>query len=506
MNGILRINSLVAGILVATLFLSAESDALVIRQTKKKKAESAAGPALPRKNLCGPWAYLVAVTRQGIPCSFGQILRELPVLESGVSFGDLAKQARKQGLAAKLTKLTWDQLKNQDTPVVVWVDGDHFLTADPREVNPEKKDAIRFYDHGSPASWLAREQLENRWAGEALIVRSKASGAPPNHPRLRWESCLEDFGWVDPYQKKYVFRYAFHNTGGQPLEVRIAKVGCGCAHAEVDPNVVASGGEGLVRVTVDLTEKRGYFSTSVLLSTNDPLLAKCEVIVSGGVFQPVLTSVDTVYAGQVQRGTRLTKSFFVQDRGDQTLRIKGLRALLGQRAGASDAIACEVESVLMQESNIPAGAVSRYPVRPGDYLVNLGLQIRPDAPDGPFEGTIQIQTNQPGRFAAGQVAFKGTVVPDVYADPPALLLSRQQPQAELRLKSDTRQSITVRPPQVSGDAAVSIETLGSPNGFPAYRVGAQDFAGADVHRGRIVFQLDDNSSITVPIVVYTGRQ
>jgi hypothetical protein len=507
MNRVPRIRSVMLSILTVIFLLSVASDGMVIRQTRRTKAEQAGGPTLPRENLCGPWAYLVAATRQGIPCNFGRIVRELPVLDSGVSLGDLVKQARKQGLSAKVTKLTWGQLRKQDIPVVLWVDGNHFLTADPREVHPEGADVIRLYDHGRPAAWFTREQLASRWTGEALLVRRKASRAPRNRPGLQWESCLEDFGWVDPYQKKYVFRYAFHNTGGEPLAVRIAKVGCGCARADVDPDVVAPGEAGLVRVTVDLTEKRGYFSTSVLLSTNDPRLAQCEVIVSGGVFQPVLTSVDTVYVGQVHRGTRLTRSFFVQDRGDRTLKVENVRALLDQQVGATDAIACKVESVLMQGPDIPVGAVSRYPVRPGDYLVNLGLQIGPDAPDGPFEGDILIATNQPGRLAVGQVAFKGAVVPDVHADPPALLLSRQQPQAELKLRSDIQQNIVVRPaPQVSGNVPLSIEALESPDGTLRYQVGVGDFVEGEVHKGQIVFRLGDDSSITVPVVVYGGPQ
>jgi hypothetical protein len=501
----MRASRRIVAVLITT-FLLLGLTYILATYAKKGSLEHLSSPA-NSKNECGPWAFFVAVTRQGIPLSSFKVKRELPITDTGVSFGDIVKQAKKEGFSTKLARLSWNELMNAGTPVILWVDGNHFLTVDPREAHPEGDDMMRVYDLRRPAEWHSRAKLKNRWTGESLVIRKSTSSFSRTGPKIRWETCFEDSGWVDPYEKKRMFKYAFENVGDKPLELSIAEVGCSCARADIEPKTIAPSEKGLVTVTVDVSEKRGYFSTTVLLNTNDPSLPKCAVRASGGVFQLILASLDTLYLGEVHRGTNLAESFYVHERGDKTLQIKDLKAVVDKKAGATEYISCEVKSTYIQAHNMPKNPVSRYRVKAGDYLVDLRLQISPDAPLGPFEGKVLVETNQPGRFSSGSVVFKGTVISDICAEPSAILLSRREPSVGIRLKSKLGGQVNIMAlPVVSGDIRLQIEQLSTLNGEAAYRVSVAKFDEIGTTNGNLTFELSDKSSVAVPVVIYNGAQ
>jgi hypothetical protein len=222
----------------------------------------------------------------------------------------------------------------------------------------------------------------------------------------------------------------------------------------------------------------------------------------------VLTSVEVLYLGQLHRGTTHAESFYLHDRGDLTLRIEDLNAAVDKTAASAEHIVCDAASTHLRTDNIPRNALSRYRVKPGDYLINLTLKISPDTPFGPFEGKVHIETNQPGRHKSGIVEFKGTIISDVYAEPPALLLSRREPAARIELKSKLHKKVEMPqlPPTVSADAGLRIERLDDSGGSVAYNVSVQDFNDAGVRNAKISFNIDDKSSVTVPVVIYDAPQ
>lgn len=495
----------IAAVLIAFSFLSTTAY-ILFAAGKNEPLRQLSSPANPNK-VCGPWAFLVAATRQGVPLSFSKVKQDLPITETGVSFGDLVKYARKHGLSTELRTMPWNELKTVQAPVILWVDGSHFFTVDPRQVHPEGKDLLRRYDFGTPAVWYSREELEKRWKGQSLVIRRNTSSNSRTGPKIRWEKCFDDLGWVDPHQKIHLFKYSFKNLGSEPLELSVGKVGCGCAKANITPKSVEPGEKGLVTVTVDISEKRGYFSTSVLLNTNDASASKCPVIVSGGVLQPVLTSVDTIYLGQVFRGDNLTKSFFVHDRGDKTLKIRDIEAVIDTEGVFADSITCEVLSTRIYATSTLEKPVSRYHVKLGDYLARLKIQISPDAPLGSFKGRVLIETNQSDRFKSSVVSFKGTVITDVYAEPRALLLSRREPNARILLKSNQGKTVEIPslPATLSGSANLLVKPTGTSSSSPAYEVSVAEFKDNGVQNARIVFHLNDKSSLTVPVIVYNSN-
>jgi len=507
MTTFMRARRGIVAVLITTL-LPLSLTYILATPTEKETLKHLSSPAKSKRNQCGPWAFFVAVNRQGIPLSSYTVMQELPITDTGVSFGDIVKQAKKHGLSTKLASLSWDELMNAGAPVILWVDGNHFLTADPREAHPEGDDMVRVYDLRRPAEWYSRAKLKDRWTGESLVIRKSTSTVLHKGPKLRWETCFEDFGWVDPYEEKHrLFKYAFENVGDQSLELSVAKVGCTCAGADISPKTVAPGERGLVTVTVDVSRERGYFSTTVLLNTNDPSLRKCALRASGSVFQPILASLDTLYLGHVRRGSNLAESLFVHDRGDKTLQIKDLKAVVDKKAGATKYIVCEIKSTYISAMNMVKNPVSRYRVKPGDYLVDLKLQISPDAPLGPFEGKVLIETNQPGRFSSGSVIFKGTVISNFYAEPSAVLLSRREPSIEILLKSKVGDQVKITgSTSVSGNIKLDIEQLDTPaNRDAACRISVTKFDETGTTRGNLTFELNDKTSIVVPVVVYNGE-
>jgi len=457
-------------------------------------------------NMCGPHALYVAINRLGVSNNLMEIARELPITDRGVSFGDLSKCAQKRGFLTELSRFSCDDLVKIDTPVILWVNGNHFLTIDPREKHPEDANMVRIYDHGSPAIWWSRSKLESQWTGESMVIHNNQPTISEDGPKLKWKNCLQDCGFVNPEQKGE-FEFVFENTGNKPLELTVAKIGCGCGKAEVKPNIIEPGKKGLVNVSVDMSSKRGYFSTFVLLNTNDPSVHKSIIRVSGGVLQPILTSLDVLYLGELHRGTSLTKSFYVQDRGDKTLQINVLNVVLDDETELDEYINCQVVNTPIQASNMPKHPISRYPVKIGDYRVDFQLKISPNAPIGPFAGKVLIETNQTGRFNSGSVIFKGTVISDFYAEPSAILLSRHEPSVEVRLKSRVRDPVKITgPTSVSGNIKLDIEQLDTPaNRDAACRISVTKFDETGTTRGNLTFELNDKTSIVVPVVVYNGE-
>jgi hypothetical protein len=366
---------------------------------------------------------------------------------------------------------------------------------------------LRVYEQNRPATWYSRLQLESRWAGESLVLRHDPAKPRTGAPCLRWQACLRDCGFVAHDQSKVDFIYDFENAGGQPLNLSVLGTGCGCAKASVAPLTVAPGGKGKATLTVDVFDKRGYFSTFALLKTNDPLLPQCKVNAIGGVFQPVLTSLDQVYFGELSRGSSVVQSFYIQDRGDQTLKIDSLYASVDTSCGPKVGIASAATITEIQSSNYPSHPISRYPVKVGDYRVDLTLTIAPTAPLGPVAGEVVFQTNQPGKFRTGKVLFNGLVRSDVYAEPSALLLSTSQPSITIRLESRLGKRVEMAAnPAVSGDTHLSIVQVDRDDTSLTYRVSLDGTQQGGTLSATLTFNLKGEGSICVPVVVHYEKE
>jgi len=135
---------------------------------------------------------------------------------------------------------------------------------------------------------------------------------------------------------------------------------------------VKPGESGLLEITVDLAEKRGYFSSLVAIETNDPLSPTWLPRVSAGVYQSTISPIQTLYFGNVVQGQSVGRRFLVHDRGDKSLEVRDCRIEFGGRVTRYvDASA----TITRLAATMPVGkARGSFKPLPGDYRIDVSLR------------------------------------------------------------------------------------------------------------------------------------
>jgi len=96
-----------------------------------------------------------------MPVTLSSISNRLPISERGVSLLELKTLAAEYGLRGDGKRLTWETLKAFDGVAILFIRGNHFVLADPREKGAEGNSAaVRVYDNG-PAKWWDQARLES---------------------------------------------------------------------------------------------------------------------------------------------------------------------------------------------------------------------------------------------------------------------------------------------------------------------------------------------------------
>lgn len=449
------------------------------------------------ENLCGPFSLFIACNRLGYQKGFKEISEGLNITTQGVSFGNLSSYSKSLGFNPQLTRLNWEDLKQIDTTVILWVDGNHFLTADPRESDPKELARIRIYEHGCPAKWYSREKLSKRWAGETLVLRKNKTplAANTDNSKIQINTFVQDCGFSRP-EKVEKFVYNIKNIGQKPLNVSIAQTGCGCARAVAEPNVIEPGSQGVISMFVDLKEKRGIFSTFAKVKTDDPKLPQFHLIASGGVYQPEITSLDKIYFGEIHRNKKYIKVFYLHDRGDKNLRILSDNILIDDTM--KDFIVCSSKIEKLNANNIPKNPSSRMKIKKGDLLYSLVVEVLPEAPLGLFEGKISINTNQPDEFKTAFVFFKGEIKDDYYTQPSTVMLSSKKPSVDVSIFQVNKKVVEIASLDSTINNLEVAEVAGEENRI--YRLSINGSVNKVVN-GKVTFTTDTGTNINVPVII-----
>ncbi len=466
------------------------------------------------ENRCGPKALFAAVNRLGIPITLQEIEKDFPSSGQGVTFAQLRTAADKLGCRSSIRKLTWETLRSADAPAVLWVNGDHFVAADPREKRSSQdrsRGSLRIYDTDTPAQWWSRAQLEHIWTGETLLMQKAdaVNNASQGGPRIEWKHCLRDFGYVDAGTLlKGVFE--FENAGNADLAARVAVVGCGCAKATVSPRVLKPRQVGQLHITVETKAKRGYLLTHVIVESDDPTRKHSPVFMRGGVHHSNLISADVLYFGHVTKGSQCRKSFCVYDAGETKLRISEVSVEFEQESTGTAAGALEA-SVEVKSFVKPTGvtqAQQRLPLKYGDYVILLTLHPRASCATRPFAGRVIVSTNQPAGKAQQSVAFRGEVVTDISASPPSIMLS-----AEKDGRAATKLTITRQAPnplrlldvEMAGESAPILASFQKRLSGSVLTVNLSfalpDGTARAAYHGSLLLDFSDGDRLTVPVIV-----
>ena len=112
---------------------------------------------------------------------------------------------------------------------------------------------------------------ENKGKIPAEVVHNPISASGNENldelPVITFKETLHDFGTVIEGEK-VIYNFTFTNTGKTDLLLSNVSASCGCTATKYTREPVAPGGEGLVTVTFDSRNRRGFQNKAVTIIAN----------------------------------------------------------------------------------------------------------------------------------------------------------------------------------------------------------------------------------------------
>jgi hypothetical protein len=200
-----------------------------------------------------------------------------------------------------------------------------------------------------------------------------------------------DFGRV-PRGTVVEHRFAVRNAGGLRLTIDKLRSACGCVAAASPAPSLRPGASGTVDVRYDTARDAGPESRSVTVYSNDPQQPVITLTLTGEVMSDIEADPAELYVGTVRRGQAAATE----------VRIRLAASV------APDATVVETTgaAITAQLSDVEAAPNNR----------RVRVEIRPDAPLGPFhdEITLRVANAQPAIVTipvVGRVHDDGSATP-----------------------------------------------------------------------------------------------
>jgi hypothetical protein len=205
-----------------------------------------------------------------------------------------------------------------------------------------------------------------------LAVMTACREAPPvSMPPARIQFAETDHSFGQAAQGAVIeHRFAFANAGGMPLRIERIRPDCGCSGAAEPANEIGPGGSGAIHVRCELSNEHGAIRAAAAVHTNDPEHRSVLLTLQGSAQLVAAVEPPSLYTGTVQPGGAVEKP---------------IDLLLGDGV--------EAESITAEGSRIRL-VTSDLAGRRGKQL---RVAIADDAPEGPFEDSVRIQTSSPAR-------------------------------------------------------------------------------------------------------------
>ena len=193
--------------------------------------------------------------------------------------------------------------------------------------------------------------------------------------------------------------FVLRNSSDEPVEVRGVAPSCGCTVAEFD-RVIPSGGEGAVRVELDTSTLSGEGSSTV------------EVFVEGQATPAAVLTLQYDVTSRLFAHPGYARWIFVQHEREGTI---------SQTVYSSDGASFNIVSV---EAPMPAIEVTFREAKPEERQAQaagsqwiVAATLDSEAPVGPIEGFLAIQTNHPLQKEM-RLPVSGFVRPALFVEPP----------------------------------------------------------------------------------------
>ncbi|BBO35572.1 DUF1573 domain-containing protein [Lacipirellula parvula] len=461
------------------------------------------------KVICGPMSLSCAMARLGVNATAAQVAKTCRVTPYGVSLIDLADFAGGQStIANTITELSWDDLRNINGVAVLFVNGDHYICVDPRVDNSDG--SLRVYDGDAPARWCSRTELERIWTGKALVLEKRRPATPSDRPQLEWDECYIDHGLI-PQGEAPVYAFEFHNRGCQDLIVQDIKVSCGCTKPTLSQKRVAPGETARIEVSLNLEGREGRVQQSVFVETNDPIIPISLLRVACATPRRRAISTEAMRFDDISRGGQLKQQFIVAAPGFEGIEVRNANFNLEGNAISDRDLSCSISWKPIRAATKMLSSRLGFAATPGDYLIEVAFEARNNCPIETFRGELVITVDSNAVPATHRVSIEGSVVQDAYAAPQVALITlgpgpNDGGAAEIRLRSRTHKRIQVNRINTGGVHALQIALKkGTGEREATYVVSTRlpKILPGDVPvSGEVVFELEGNSRVTVPVTIF----
>lgn len=465
-----------------------------------------------KEAMCGPVSLSVALGRLGVSSSPADVASQCRVTSQGVALTDLERTANSARLvSARARRLSWDEVSRLDGVAVLFVKGKHYVAVDPREAPRDTNETatVRIYEPESPAQWWTREELEEIWAGEALVITRRAARVDeaPDGACIDWDECFVDQGVLrDTSLARY--RFSFRNDGSSDLVIGEILKSCRCMEHTLSHERLAPGESAVLEVDVGLSRYEGYMQQSVVVKTNDAISPISVLRMAGGVPRARVISSDVIRLEDLPQGSKISQEFYVADPGFSGVKIREARFVPHSSPAIGEHPACLISSELMGEDAQRVSATG-FRVKPSDYVVRLSFEASTASALGPFRGEVNVILEADDVVTTHNVSIEGMIVQDVRPVPRVALITLDREgagSATIQLRSYSKQDIGVVKMWSDSTESLKIRSEGEPQAANSkYIITARIsdiIAGAAPLKRAAYLELDDGSVVSVPVAVF----
>ena len=258
---------------------------------------------------CGPLSLHVICMLFGIPSTVDELAELAKTDFSGTTVANLCHAAKQKGLETTMTKWSIEELRVAASPVIVFVDGNHFMVVESFE-----QSTFQIWDVPAPPTIISERAFMLRWKGHVITFHALFN---KTGPRIAVDRALYDFREIWE-EERIRCTFTVRNLGNTDLEISNVQSSCRCTSLVVTNRLLAPSEIGQIEVEYDSRGYRGEVEESVTISSNDPVRPTTVLRVYGHVRSIPKAIPETI---SIRDDIKQTKQIFIQSSGDTPVKI-----------------------------------------------------------------------------------------------------------------------------------------------------------------------------------------
>ena len=257
-------------------------------------------------NNCGPLSLQIICMFYGIPSTVDELAVLAQTDVSGTTVANLCSAAKQKGFETGMVKWSIEELKSATSPVIVFVDGNHFMV-----VESFGEEMFKVWDVPKPSASISEHVFMPRWKGHVITCQPIFA---ETGPKIVFDRAVYDFGEIWE-QEKVRHTFTVRNLGNTNLEISDVQSSCRCTSLVVTDRIIAPNETGQIEVEYDSRGYRGTAEEHVTISSNDPVRPTTVLRIHGHVYSIPKALPETL---SIRDDIQQTKQIFIQQSSNNT--------------------------------------------------------------------------------------------------------------------------------------------------------------------------------------------